>query len=657
MAGSVPPVPPVGTIASTPTSTRERPAAEPTAPPPPASAPVAEDPVDTLETVARVPVDAPVAVLPEALLTLPADTVLEGIVTRVPDQALPRIETDFGALTALSNAPLPEGRVVSLQIQSADLHVVTVPIALDDKLPAPSFPTVLTLAAMPDLEPPQTEDDNRLRAIVAVPAAALAPEKLAGGEQPAEASPRELPRQGLPAPIANLPVGARIAGTLLPVAAANKFLFVVPDAVLGLTLPHQPVSAEAIARPLATPDTGTRLLLEIRGVAEHINAKLVAVAGVQLTDAKTPVILGPAPAPPAVQMAEQPTTRNTVSTAAQLPRPGLSIGETVRATVHIPPSGAEAHSPTDTRSPLPSTAFSLTLRGYGETSVIGTATPVAAGKGTIAGTSLVPGGLVTATVVGHDHQGALLVGIGDRTLRLETAAPFPPGTNLTFEVLPAPPPDLSVLGPPPEGVATRLQLDSLAQVIQALAVADPHAQGATIAAALPNAGGGAVAKLIAYLFAMKSGDARQWLGERAAAALERIGRGALLGRLGDELRLVERGLSDPAGEWRQLPLPFQDGDRLGMVTAWLYDGRRGRGDGAEDQADDETRVIIDLSLSRLGDIRLDGTYRPGRFDITIASEAPFEDPVRYNMIQIFDDILAVSGMAGALSFRAHASDG
>jgi hypothetical protein len=66
-------------------------------------------------------------------------------------------------------------------------------------------------------------------------------------------------------------------------------------------------------------------------------------------------------------------------------------------------------------------------------------------------------------------------------------------------------------------------------------------------------------------------------------------------------------------------------------------------------------VIIDLSWSRLGGIRVAGTYRPGLFDMSIASAAPFEDPDRYNMIRIFDDILAVSGMAGALSFRAHAS--
>ena len=179
-------------------------------------------------------------------------------------------------------------------------------------------------------------------------------------------------------------------------------------------------------------------------------------------------------------------------------------------------------------------------------------------------------------------------------------------------------------------------------------------QSAT-AATISTAGTGAFAKFIAHLFALKTGDARQWLGERAAAALERLGRGALLGRIGEEFRLVERGLADTASEWRQLPLPVHDGDRLGIVTAWLYDPRRGRGDDAGAEAEKETHLVVGLTLSRLGDIRLDGFYRPGRFDLAIASALPFDDPVRYSMMQLFDDVMAVSGLTGTLTFRAHAA--
>jgi hypothetical protein len=588
-----------------------------------------------------VAVQPPIESLPEALLKVPPDTVIKGIVIPRSDGTPPRLETDFGTLTVVASTPLPAGRVLSLRIQSADVHLVTVPIALDDHAPAPTFPNILMLAPVP--EPGTTAapaDNTQTPGLAALAKASVPP---AEGEQKAVGRPRPLPQQGLPAVITELPVGARLAGTLLPVAAANKFLLVARDTVLGLTLAHRPDTPEAAGRPFAVPNTGARLEIEIRGVATHLNAQLVAIADAPITNAKTSVILGPVYVP---DRSLQPTQNHAPpSTAPGAPvrteRSGLSIGQTVPATVQPVAAPSETQLAPTTSGPPAATEINLVLRRYGGSRATDTA--------------LLPGAMVTATVIGHDHQGALLVGVSEQTLRVATAAPFPPGTSLTFEVLPPPLNDLSTLAPPAGVAGAPRRLDSLTEVIQALAASDPNAHAATVANVLPNAGGGAMAKLIAYLFALKSGDARQLLGARASSALERIGRGALLGRLGDELRMVERGLGDTANEWRQLPLPFLDGDRLGVITAWLYDGRRGRGDDGGEQPDDETHVIIDLSLSRLGEIRVAGTYRPGRFDMSIASEAPFEDPVRYNMIRIFDDILAVSGMAGALSFRAHAS--
>ena len=78
--------------------------------------PVSADPVDTLVTLARVPVDVSVPALPEALLTLPPQTVIEGTVTPLPDQAQPTITTEFGSLSVTTATPLPDGRVVSLQV-------------------------------------------------------------------------------------------------------------------------------------------------------------------------------------------------------------------------------------------------------------------------------------------------------------------------------------------------------------------------------------------------------------------------------------------------------------------------------------------------------------------------------------------------------------
>lgn len=641
MSGSVPPIPPATTPTGTPAVTRERAAPETAVPPQQPTPPSGGNPVDTLETVVRVPLEATVTALPDAVLKLVPGAVLEGIVSPGRDGAPPTLETDFGTLTAVATTPLPTGRVLQLEIQSADVHLVTVPVTLDGKAPTPSFPTVLTLAQVPDADvSPAALADQKQPAPAAITQTIPSPDL---GDKNVGAPARQLPQQALPVAIADLPVGARITGTLLPVAAANTFLFVTGEPVLSLTLPHRPGPTGQSAASLTVPNTGTRLEVEIRGTAIHLNARLVQIADTPVANAQTSVILGP----PITARHHAKPTQATQRTPKPPLLSGLSIGQTVAATVHAsaaPKDAPAPAAPTTTHLPIPP-KVDLVLRGYG-------APDISAAPKATAWAAKQP---ITATVIGHDQQGALLVAVADQTLRLGTNAPFPPGTNLTFEVAQADPINPSALTPPAAATTAHMRLESLSQVVEALAASDAAVHGSTVTATLPSATGGAMARLIAYLFAMKSGDARQWLGERASTSLDRIGRGALLGRLGDELRSVERGIGDINSEWRQLPLPFYDGDRLALVTAWLYDGRRGRNDqGGEPDDENETRVIIDLTLSRLGEIRLDVAYRTDRFDMTIFSETPFEDPVRHNMIGIFDDITAISGIAGALAFRTRA---
>ena len=633
MAGPVPPVPPLGTIPAATSSTSEQtktPQAEPQQPPPARSS---QAPSDTLETVARVPTAETVARLPDPLLNLPPDTVIEGLVTGGAQDALHRVETNYGTVAVAAPAALPDGHTVHLQVQSVSLQAIAAPVALDGRAPPAWFPATVALAAPIGAElPPLLGDPQTLPAAVQ---AAVSPKALFPPGQSPDGNAQRLPRLGLPPTVLELPIGARFAGSVLPMSGSgpNPFVLVTQETVLDLALPSLGRSSGAVSSgtPPVLPSTGAHLLLELRGFTQHINALIVTQSSEPIPASLRP----PNVATPTTHPTSDSSRPNPVVDQPTFALPkGLSIGEAVPAAVTVQ-SKTSAAAGQSSLQPPPN--VTLVLQGFGDSGATGT--------------TLASGAVVAATVTGHDHQGRLLLNIGDHTLRADTSAPFPPGTTLTFAILPPPP----AVFTPPGGALAAPSIESLIQSVQTLAATDPHAHGVAVSAMAPS-GTGAFAKFLAYLFAVKGGDTRQWIGDRAAAALERLGRGALLSRAGDEFRMVERGLADTTSEWRQLPLPVHDGDRLGMVTAWMYDARRGRGDGEADAEENETHLVVDLTLSRLGDIRLDGFYRTGRFDMAIASEAPFDDPVRYNMMQIFEDVLAIAGLTGALTFRAHAAD-
>jgi hypothetical protein len=161
--------------------------------------------------------------------------------------------------------------------------------------------------------------------------------------------------------------------------------------------------------------------------------------------------------------------------------------------------------------------------------------------------------------------------------------------------------------------------------------------------------------MISFAQAMRTGDARQWPGDGALRALERAGpRGAhLANQLSDEIGALSSRARDTGAEWRALPLPWNaEGqiDRIALIT------RR------EGETDDDTkkksggggqRFLINLDLSRLGSIQLDGMFRTESrgFDLMIRTKAELSEQIRSDLTGIFATTNAAMGLKGALTFQ------
>jgi hypothetical protein len=324
--------------------------------------------------------------------------------------------------------------------------------------------------------------------------------------------------------------------------------------------------------------------------------------------------------------AAQPATPGTSATPAQaIGKVALPAGSgfTVRI-VSVQP-GAQAQAPAVTGQPL-----SLGM------AVSGVATQ-AAGPGTAHGLVQTPAGLIA----------------------IATPTPLPAGTAIQFEVTQLPQPEA---GAQDRAVALRLgqviaeqrQWSALDEAARTLMDAQPVTAQQLIHGAMPRADANLTANLLFFLFALRGGDVRQWLGDAPARALEKL-KPALIARLKDDFAGIARVRTEPDGpEPRPFPVPFFNGQEIEQLRLLV---RRREDD--EDEDDDRrkgpgVRFVVDVEMSRLGRLQLDGFVQDGtkRFDLIVRSDARLPDRVQNGIRGVFEGANETTGVTGGLAFQA-----
>jgi hypothetical protein len=164
------------------------------------------------------------------------------------------------------------------------------------------------------------------------------------------------------------------------------------------------------------------------------------------------------------------------------------------------------------------------------------------------------------------------------------------------------------------------------------------------------------AALLHFLSALKSGDARAWLGD-AAWLLERE-RPDLAGRLNDDFAQLARAFNEaPSDDWRTALMPFLNGTQLEPVQLHIRGGKSQKGGKDEKEG---SRFIIDIELSRLGRVQLDGFIKKRghddkkSFDLIVRTERRLTQRMHRDIHRIFSDFSEAAGLTGAISFQARA---
>ena len=115
---------------------------------------------------------------------------------------------------------------------------------------------------------------------------------------------------------------------------------------------------------------------------------------------------------------------------------------------------------------------------------------------------------------------------------------------------------------------------------------------------------------LSFIQSMRPGDLRQWPGDNSLRALERSGpRGAHLARtLAGEVAQLGAQSRETVGEWRSTPIPWNANgqvERINLITRREESADEDDGDDSKKGKGQGLRFLLDLELSRLGELQLE----------------------------------------------------
>ncbi|MGP1394725.1 MAG: hypothetical protein ACTS3R_04380 [Inquilinaceae bacterium] len=200
-------------------------------------------------------------------------------------------------------------------------------------------------------------------------------------------------------------------------------------------------------------------------------------------------------------------------------------------------------------------------------------------------------------------------------------------------------------------------LPALREVLTTLAAMDSALSRHLTQSVLPQPGPQMSPGVLFFLSAVRGGDLRTWLGDRASRLLETAGKGDLIARAGAELGQTGRAGPEPmAGEWRSHTVPVLHDGRLTPMHIHIQRSIDGRGQTPGQSRDAEQRFVLDLDLSRLGAVQVDGRLRRTRFDLILRSQRALPPEMRSEVSSLFGSVCEASGLTGHLACQAGGHD-
>lgn len=641
---------------------------------------IAAPPVNPLISIQPLTTSAPgrdAAGVPPQLAATPPGTLVEGFVVNRDGQSNPILRTVLGDILVKSDVFIKTGSEVVFRVEPAQQGAARI-ISIDGMTPQDYAATQArglrtdTITNMAD--PAQTMNLARgtpigqpLQALLinSTPptAAAIAGNPLLAGVLAANTP--------LPSGLLKLQQGAQLKVAILDMQL---------PALDKPTQPAQTLSAQAAAPQTTTPAPTSPLAM---GAQKDAPVQPLQAAQVAANAATARIAQGPAPAAPNAPAATIPPTSAPITaaqvaapapaTAAQISPPTAPVQPLAVAAQTAPPTApaapaavATAPTPSTTAAPVPAPIATRTpqqnaVAVHSYAHVPQPAMQAAPPRQTP--TVPLPANAVPAVVIANEKQGEAVLQTPVGLLKLPLPRPVPVGTSLhiVLEPLPRAPQAPSLPGGlPPSGVLLE-QMSSFAREWPALDQAAQWAQASDpilarqMMQALPTIGPKLTSGLLFFLAAVKGGELRQVIGNRAVAQLEARAPEIASRLKADMAQLQQFFTESPLPHWQTAMVPlFHQGQLEHARLFFRQDGHKDDESGSKTSGKDQ-RFIVEVDLSHLGEMQFDGFVRGAarakQFDLIVRSSLRLPEELLGEIRTSFDNAMQTTGLKGYLAFQ------
>lgn len=256
---------------------------------------------------------------------------------------------------------------------------------------------------------------------------------------------------------------------------------------------------------------------------------------------------------------------------------------------------------------------------------------------------------LTAIVRGTTASGQPILTIDDQVAVVNANKSWPVGTKIQV-----------VLGAGAELVTEKVEkqfqtsFENLRQIIEILTQQNPILINELKRFRLPHAQSGQLAGgILFFLSALQRSNTDAWLGHDVRDALESMGKQSLLSSLKTEFEGSKMAAMDSAGStWRGTHIPYLEGDKLQQFRFFVHDDPRQKKSG-QTEREIARRFLIDVSLTRLGPIQIDGLVHQRKLDLIVRTINPLAEDLRNDLRFRFAHAMEEVKYNGSLIFQAN----
>lgn len=255
--------------------------------------------------------------------------------------------------------------------------------------------------------------------------------------------------------------------------------------------------------------------------------------------------------------------------------------------------------------------------------------------------------IMTAEITGKTLDGQPILSTGKQNYVLQNVSQLDMGTKLSISLIA----EADWFSASEERSATAgHKWDNLRDAFLQLGQQSPQLLPQLADRLLPQPNEKLSSTLLVLLSALRGGSFEGWLSEETDAKLDPFSRLEFITKLREDFQNMSRQTQQSeTQEWRLYQLPILGDETLSQLNFYLHNQKEGSG--TQDPDSLQQRFLIEISLSELGDIQLDGLVQKKKLDLIFRSEKYLDSKFITDLQTIFLTSLEAISLKGSLTFQ------